>query len=96
MTAPDTSKPYKLYTYASGYAIGAILVQDDDKGVERVIQYMSHVLSPAQRAWPCIEREAFALIFSITKLRPYVYGASFTCIPTTAPSGAFYKGNEQY
>ena len=41
MTAPDTSKPYKLYTDASGYAIGAILVQDDDKGVERVIQYIS-------------------------------------------------------
>ena len=85
MTAPDTSKPYKLYTDASGYAIGAILVQDDDKGVERVIQYISHVLSPAQRAWPCIEREAYSVIYAITKLRPYLYGASFTCYTDHRP-----------
>ena len=85
MTAPYTSKPYKLYTDASGYAIGAILVQDDDKRVERVIQYISHVLSPAQRAWPCIEREAYSVIYSITKPRPYLYGASFTCYTDHRP-----------
>ena len=91
MTSPDTSKPYQLYTDASGYAIRAILVQDDDKGVELVIQYISHVLSPTQRAWPTIAREAFSLIFSITKLRPYLYGASFICYSDHRPLRCLFK-----
>ena len=39
---PHTDKPYKLYTDACDYAVGGILVQVDDKGIERVIQYVSH------------------------------------------------------
>ena len=42
---PQTDRPYKLYTDASKYAVGGILVQDNDSGVERVIQYVSHQLS---------------------------------------------------
>ena len=45
MTAPKMGKPYTLYTDACDYAVGGILVQDDDKGVEKVIQYVSHALS---------------------------------------------------
>ena len=85
MTAPDTSKPYKLYTDACDYAIGAILVQVADDGVEKVIQYVSHILSPTQRNWPCIERECYSVIFSITKLRPYLYGASFEVLTDHKP-----------
>jgi phospholipid-translocating ATPase len=39
---PDVSRPYILYTDASDKAIGAILVQKDDEGIERVISYLSH------------------------------------------------------
>ncbi len=38
---PRTDLPYKLYTDASGYCVGGILVQDQD-GQEKVIQYVSH------------------------------------------------------
>ena len=38
MTAPDTSKPYTLYTDACDYAVGTILVKVADNGVEKVIQ----------------------------------------------------------
>ena len=41
---PDINKPYKLYTDASNYAIGAALVQETEMG-ERVIQYLSHQLN---------------------------------------------------
>ena len=47
---PDISKPYKVYTDASNYAIGAALVQDTGMG-ERVIQYLSHQLNETQRRW---------------------------------------------
>ena len=48
MTAPDTSRPYKLYTDACDYAVCVILVQEDSEGIEKVIQYIYHVLSPTQ------------------------------------------------
>ena len=59
------------------FAVGAILVQEDDTGVERVIQYVSQSLSTSQRRWSVIEKECFAIVFSINKLRPYLYGARF-------------------
>ena len=77
MAAPRLDRPFKLYTDASDVAVGAILVQDDNQGVERVIQYVSHALNPVQRRWACIEREAYAIIYAIEKLRPYLYGAPF-------------------
>ena len=77
MTPPDTSKPYKLYTDACDYAVGAILVQVSDDGVEKVIQYVSHVLSPTQRRWATIEKKCYSVIFAIMRLRAYLYGANF-------------------
>ena len=65
MAAPRLDRPFKLYTDASDVAVGAILVQDDNQGVERVIQYVSHAFNPVQRRWACIEREAYAIIYAI-------------------------------
>ena len=42
MAVPRPEEPYILYTDASDYAVGAILVQKDKTGMERVIQYVSH------------------------------------------------------
>jgi hypothetical protein len=78
MAYPDPHRPYKLYTDACDYAVGAILVQLDAKGTERPIQYISHQLSTTQRKWATIEKEAYAVVYAITKLRTYLYGAKFT------------------
>ena len=77
MTYPDPNSPYKLYTAASDTTIGAVLAQDTPEG-EKVIQYISHKLNPGQQKWPVIEREAYAIIYSINKLMHYLYGAHFT------------------
>ena len=76
MAHPDSSKPYKLYTDACDYAIGAILVQEDEQGVERPIQYVSKQLAGAQLNWATIE-EAYAVVHALTKLHPYLFGAEF-------------------
>ena len=70
MAPPDTHKPYKLYNDACDYAIGGILVQYSDDGVEKVIQYVSHTLSTTQRKWATIEKEAYAVVYCIDKLKP--------------------------
>ena len=75
MTAPRTDRPY---TDACDYAVGAILVQVDDSGIERVIQYVSHSLSSVQGRWATIEKEAYAVVYVISKLRPYLESADFT------------------
>ena len=77
MAHPDVHKPYKLYTDACDYAIGGILCQVDDQGVERVIQYISHQLNPVQRRWATIEKEVYAVVYALQKLRPYLLGADF-------------------
>jgi len=76
MAAPDLNRGYKLFTDASDYAVGGILVQDSSDGSEKVIQYISHTLSKTQRKWATIEKEAYALVYCLEKLRPYLFGAS--------------------
>ena len=81
---PDIKKPYKVYTDASDYAIGAALVQETEMG-ERVIQYLSHQLNETQRRWPIIEKEAYAIVYSIQKFRHYLLGSKFTVMTDHKP-----------
>ena len=57
--------------------MGAILCQTHKDGVEYVVQYVSHQLSTTQRRWATIEKEAYAVVYALQKLRPYLYGANF-------------------
>ncbi len=89
MTAPvlayaDPKKPYRLYTDSSQYAVGAILTQEGQEG-ERPIYYLSHQLSPTQQRWPTIEREMYAIIYAIIKLRSYLVDAKFTVVTDHKP-----------
>lgn len=77
LACPDPSRPFRLYTDASQYAVGAILVQDSPEGEEKVIAYLSHSLSETQRRWASIEREAFAVVYALKKLHVYLWGARF-------------------
>jgi transposase InsO family protein len=84
MAYPMVNEPYKLYTDACNYAVGAILVQEHD-GVEKVVQYVSHQLSGPQLRWATIEKEAYAVVYAIQKLRPYLYGAEVTVFTDHKP-----------
>ena len=77
MAHPQTDKPYLLYTDACDYAIGAILCQKDELGVERPIVYLSKQLSATQRRWATIEKEAYAVVHALKQLRPYLWGAEY-------------------
>ena len=54
MTHLDINQLYKLYTDSCYYAFGAILVQEDQEGVEIFVQYLSHALRATGRE--CAER----------------------------------------
>ena len=72
---PDINRPYNLYTDACDYAMGAVLTQTDpDTDREKAVYYISHQFSGPQKRWPTIEKEAYAVVFAIEKLRPYILG----------------------
>ena len=72
---PDVNKPYNLYTDACDYAMGAVLTQRDEAtGKEKAIYYISHRFNDVQKRWATIEKEAYAVVYAIDKLRPYVLG----------------------
>ena len=80
MAAPRCDQPYKLYTDTCDYAIGGILVQEDEQGVERVIQYLSHALSSVQRRWAVIEKEAYAVVYAVQKLSTISLWSEIYCV----------------
>ena len=77
MAHPRTDQPYQLYTDACNYAIGAILCQTADDGIERPIVYLSKQLSDTQKRWATIEKEAYAVVYALKQLRPYLMGAVY-------------------
>ena len=81
---PDNSKPYILYVDASKDCVGACLTQPDETleppenpyfKNEKPIYFLSHRLTKTQQRWSTIEREAYALFFSLQRLNYYLNGA---------------------
>ncbi|GBM80275.1 Retrovirus-related Pol polyprotein from transposon opus [Araneus ventricosus] len=79
LSLSDETAPTKLHTDASGYGIGAVLVQQQD-GRERVVAYVSKTLTKPETNYLTTERECLAGVWVIMKFRPYLFGKSFTII----------------
>ena len=78
---PDPQLPYTLYTDASGKCIGACLTQvfeESGSKIEHPVYYLSHRLSDTQTRWSTIEKEAYAIYYSLQKLDHYLHNAEFT------------------
>lgn len=77
---PDPLKPLKVYTDASGVALGAILAQVDDEGKEYVCHYESRLLKGPEIHYGISEKECLGIVWAIRKFRPYLYGTQFQVI----------------
>lgn len=68
-----------LYTDASPWGIGAVLVQIDAKTmIERIIACASKSLTPTECKYPQLHREALAIVWSMEKFAYYLLGRRFT------------------
>ena len=64
--------PLKLYLSAANESIGCLLAQNNSKGHEHVVYYLSRVLNPTETRYTPIENLCLALYFACTKLRHYL------------------------
>jgi hypothetical protein len=77
---PDLNKPFYIYTDASTYALGAILCQRDDDGIEYVCAFASRLLKGAELNYTITELECLAVIWAISYFHYYICGCHFTVI----------------
>lgn len=73
---PDPKLPFVVHTDASGYAVGAVLQQDQGHGLQP-IAFLSKKMLPAETRYPVHEQELLAIITALGAWRHYLYGAKF-------------------
>jgi transposase InsO family protein len=76
----DPNKPLELESDASQVAIGGVLSQE---GVP--IIFISKILSPAERKYSQIEREALAIVWSVRRCHRFLFGRQFSLVTDHRP-----------
>ena len=73
LTLPDPLLPFVVHTDASGFAVGAVLMQDQGKGLQP-IAFLSKKMLDAETRYPVHEQELLAVIQALGTWRHYLMG----------------------
>ena len=73
----DWKKPFHVHVDASSIALGIILAQPREGGIDHPIAFASIKLSLAERNYTTIEREGLAMVYALQKFRHYLLGSHF-------------------
>ena len=93
LALPDPALPFVVHTDASGFAVGAVLQQDQGKGLQP-IAYLSKKMLDAETRYPVHEQELLAIIHSLSSWRHYLHGAKFKIL-TDHKSLQYFKTQPQ-
>lgn len=75
LAAPQLNRPFKLQVDASQVGAGAVLLQEDELGIDRPVCFFSRKFASYQKNYSVIEQEALALIWALQHFDVYVGGA---------------------
>ena len=64
-----------MYCDSSDFAVGAVLTQIDDKRLERSVSFISQKLIDTQSRWATVEKEAYAIVWALNKLKEIIIGS---------------------
>ncbi len=71
---PDYTKPFHLYTDASGKGLGAALIQYDKRNKLQPLAYASRTLNKAEANYSTTHAEALAVVWALRHFRDLIYG----------------------
>ena len=72
LMAPSFEKPFSLFVDASDIGMGAILLQEDAKGMDHPECYYSRKFNSHQRNYLTVEKETLALVLSLQHFGVYL------------------------
>ena len=79
LAIPDPKREFIVHTDASGYATGAVLMQQFDEGL-RPIAFLSKKMTKAERNYPVHEQELLAILNALKAWRHYLGGRRFSVL----------------
>ena len=86
LSAPNFSKPFKLFIDASDIGIGGVLLQEDKQGIDHPVCYYSRKFDSHQCNYSTCEKETLALLLSLQYFDVYLR-------PTIAPVQVYTDHN---
>jgi hypothetical protein len=72
---PDWKHPFHVHVDASSRALGIILAQVGEGGLDHPIAFASRKLSSTKCNYTTTEREGLTMVYALQKFRHYILGA---------------------
>ena len=80
---PDLSKPFEIEVDSSGFARGAVLLQQGKDNKKHPIAFYSQTLTDAERNYPIKDLEFSAIVYALLHWRPFLAGSPHDIIVHT-------------
>ena len=80
---PQLDQQFEVEIDASGYAIGAVLMQRDEKGKRHPMAYFSNTLNEAEQNYDIYTLELYAIVRALRHWRPFLAGSPHEVIVHT-------------
>ena len=69
---PNSKKAFRIAIDVSDVGVGAVLLQEDEMGMERPISYFSKKLNIYQKKYSTIEKEVLGLVLALHESETYI------------------------